>query len=301
MFFPGEYTENGSVRKEPGTCRGREKSNMKLEREDYIDPACPLCGKPGETESAKPVPVDRIQRKLWEYEDASDWAGAERHLKYWLAEAEMNRDRRGLLMLNNELMGFYRKQGNREEALRHAEAADALVADLQMEDTVTAGTTWVNAGTVHEAFGDPVGGLDFFEKARANYEKNLPGGDERLGGLYNNMALALTSCGRWAEAKEMFRKALMVMEQQEHGEPEQAITWLNLADALEAELGPEEAAEYTEEYLDRAAELLDAPDLPRNGYYAFVCEKCAPVFGHYGYFAEEAELRKRVKEIREGT
>ena len=113
------------------------------------------------------------------------------------------------------------------------------------------------------------------------------------------MALALTACGRYAEAKEMFRAALRVMEQQEHGEPEQAITWLNLADALEAELGPEEAAEYTEEYLDRAAALLDAESLPRDGYYAFVCEKCAPVFGHYGYFAQEAELQRRVKEIRE--
>ena len=274
---------------------------MKLEKEDYIDPACPLCGKPGETESPQPVPVDRIQRKLREYEDASDWAGAERHLKYWLAEAEMNRDQRGQLMLHNELMGYYRKQGNREAAFLHADAANALVSELQMEETVTAGTTWVNAGTVREAFGDPVGGLDFFEKARENYEKNLPGNDERLGGLYNNMALALTSCGRWAEAKGMFLNALRVMEQQKHREPEQAITWLNLADALEAELGPEEAAEYTGEYLDRAAELLDTPDLPRNGYYAFVCEKCAPVFGHYGYFAEEAELRKRVEEIREGT
>ena len=104
MFFPGKYAQNGSVRKESGTCRGQEKSIVKLEREDYIDPACPLCGKPGETESAQPVPVDRIQRKLWEYEDASDWEGAERHLKYWLAEAEMNADRRGLLMLHNELM-----------------------------------------------------------------------------------------------------------------------------------------------------------------------------------------------------
>ena len=253
---------------------------MKLEKEDYLNPACPLCGKPGETESPRPVPIDRIQRKLWEYEDASDWEGAERHLKYWLAEAEMNGDRRGLLMLHNELMGFYRKQGSREEALSHARTAVSLIAELQMEDTVTAGTTWVNAGTVHEAFGDPVGGLEYFERARACYEKNLPENDGRLGGLYNNMALALTSCGRWAEAKEMFRNALKVMERQEHGEPEQAITWLNLADALEAELGPEEAAEYTDEYLDRAAELLDAPDLPRNGYYAFVCEKCAPVFGH---------------------
>ena len=248
-----------------------------------------------------PVPIDRIQRKLWEYEDASDWDGARRHLEYWLSEAEMNRDRRGALMLRNELMGFWRKQGKKEEALSHAEAADRLVAELGMEDTVTAGTTWVNAGTVHEAFGDPVGGLDFFEKARETYERNLPEDDGRLGGLYNNMALALTACGRFGEAGEMFRKALKVMEKQEYGEPEQAITLLNMADALEAELGAEDSAEEIEGYMDRAAELLDTPGIPRNGYYAFVCEKCAPVFGHYGYFAEEAELGRRVKEIREGT
>ena len=272
---------------------------MTLRKEDYMDPACPLCGKPGEAESARPVPRDRILAKMQEYEDAADWNGAERHLKYWLAEAEMNRDSRGALMLHNELMGFHRKQGNRDEALFHAGRAAELVETLGMEDTVTAGTTWVNAGTVHEAFGDPVGGIAYFEKARENYERNLPETDGRLGGLYNNMALALTSCGQYQEAQEMFRKALKVMERQENGEPERAITLLNMADALEAELGPEKAAEYTEEYLDGAAALLETENLPRNGYYAFVCEKCASVFGHYGYFAEEAELMKRAAEIRE--
>ena len=99
----------------------------------------------------------------------------------------------------------------------------------------------------------------------------------------------------------MFRKALDVMEKQPGGELEQAITWLNMADALEAELGPEGAAEYTDGYLDRAAELLDTENVPRDGYYAFVCEKCAPVFGHYGYFALEAELNRRTAEIHERT
>ena len=274
---------------------------MKLEREDYIDPVCPLCGKPGETESAAPVPRDRILAKMREYEDAADWEGAERHLRYWLAEAEMNRDRRGELMLRNELMGFYRKQGRKEEAMTHAESAAALVEELGMSDTVTAGTTWVNAGTVHAAFRDPEGGRAYFEKARENYRRNLPENDERLGGLYNNMALCLTSCGRYGEAMDMFAQALRVMEKQEHGEPEQAITLLNMADTLEAEMGPEAAAEYTEDYLDRAGELLDRETVPRNGYYAFVCEKCAPVFGHYGYFAQEAELERRAREIREGS
>ena len=270
---------------------------MNLEREDYIDPRCALCGKPGEEETIQPVPVGRILDKLREYEDRNDWPAVERHLKYWLEEALANRDERGQLMLNNELMGYYRKQGDREKALDHAERAMALVEKLEMQDTVTAGTTWVNAGTVKEAFGDPVGGLECFEMARANYEKNLSGNDSRLGGLYNNMALALTVCGRYDEAEVMFRRALDVMAAQEHGELEQAITWLNMADAAEAALGAEDAEEAVEEYLDRAEALLNTESLPQNGYYAFVCEKCAPVFGHYGYFATEAELRKRAGEI----
>ncbi len=274
---------------------------MKLEKEDYIDPRCALCGRPGEEESAQPVPIGRIMEKLREYEDRNDWPAVERHLKYWLAEAEANRDDRGCLMLNNELMGFYRKQGNRERAFAHAEAAVGLVEKLGMEDTVTAGTTWVNAGTVREAFGDPVGGLDLFESARTNYEKNLPENDGRLGGLYNNMALSLAVCGRYEEAMEMFRKAITVMATQENGELEQAITWLNMADAAEAALGAENAEETVEEYLENAEDLLNTESLPRNGYYAFVCEKCAPVFGHYGWFAAEAELKKRAEEINHRT
>ena len=179
---------------------------MKLEKEDYIDPRCALCGKPGEEETVQPVPIGRIMDKLREYEDRSDWPAVERHLKYWLAEAEAVRDERGQVMLHNELMGFYRKQGDREKAFEHAEKAAALVEKLGMEDTVTAGTTWVNAGTVREAFGDPVGGLVFFERARENYERNLPGNDERLGGLYNNMALSLAVCGRYEEAGNWNRR-----------------------------------------------------------------------------------------------
>jgi len=62
-------------------------------------------------------------------------------------------------------------------------------------------------------------------------------------------------------------------------------------------VGAEAAADQAEFYLDRAWQLLDTPSLPRDGYYAFVCEKCAPVFGYYGYFAEEAKLTGRAKEI----
>ena len=272
---------------------------MALDKEDYLEPVCVLSGQPGEAEPVHPVPIGRIMAKIRQDEDRNDWAAVEKHLLYWLAEAEANRDSRGLLTLHNELMGYYRKQGKQEPAFRHAEAADSLLRKLSMEETVTAGTTWVNIGTVREAFGDPDAALRFFTQARENYEKNLPSGDGRLGGLYNNMGLCLASLGRYADCREMYRKALDVMASQPNGELEQAITWLNLADALYAELGPEESEKQIEECLDRAAALLDTESLPRDGYYAFVCEKCAPVFGHYGWFVTEAELLKRAGAGRE--
>ena len=270
---------------------------MTLNREDYVEPSCVLCGNPGEEEPVKSVPLSRVMDKLAEYEDRSDWPAVERHLKYWMEEARMGRDERAQLMLNNELMGYYRKQGNREKAFEHAEAAVQLVEKLEMENTVTAGTTWVNAGTVREAFGDPEGGMAYFRKARANYEKNLPDGDSRLGGLYNNMALGLSASGQYEEALDLFRRALVIMGKQPYGELEQAITYLNMADAAEAAFGTEAAEEEIREDLDRAEALLNTESLPRNGYYAFVCEKCAPAFGHHGYFMTEAELRKRAEAI----
>ncbi len=270
---------------------------MNLEKGDYVEPECVLCGKPGDTVRKDPVPVGRILDRLRKYEDRNDWPGVERHLKYWLAEAEQNGDERGQLMLHNELMGYYRKQGKKDPAFLHAEKALRLVEHLDMEETITAGTTWVNAGTVREAFGDPVAGLECFERARANYEKNLPEDDSRLGGLYNNMGLALAACGRSEEADDLFHRALEVMGKQENGELEQAITWLNMADAAEGALGAELAEETVETCLTEAEKLLNTESLPRNGYYAFVCEKCAPVFGHYGFFAMESELKKRAEEI----
>ena len=98
------------------------------------------------------------------------------------------------------------------------------------------------------------------------------------------------------QAEEMFRRAIGVMKRQPNGELERAITLLNMADLAEAKLGAEAAEEKIQPLLEEAEALLNTESLPRNGYYAFVCEKCAPVFGHYGWFVTEAELRKRAGE-----
>ena len=58
--------------------------------QDYAEPRCVLCGEPyGAAPTIKPIPQQRIVEKLDEYMSRRDYAGAERHLLYWLEEARL--------------------------------------------------------------------------------------------------------------------------------------------------------------------------------------------------------------------
>ncbi len=271
-----------------------------IPREDYVEPRCLLGMDPmGEEENARPIPQRRVMEKLDEYMSRRDYDGAGRHLNYWLEEAKMVRDLRGELLVRNELIGHYRKTGNKAAALENAAAAESLVERLGMERTVSAGTTWVNAATACNAFGENERALALFEKARAVYEESAGTGPALLGGLYNNMALTYGALGRYDEALELYEKAFDAMGKLPDGVLEQGITCLNMADAYAGKLGMEQAEGRIFDLLDRALELLDTPSVPRDGYYAFVCEKCAPTFDYYGYFAAAEDLRERARTIYE--
>ena len=46
--------------------------------------------------------------------------------------------------------------------------------------------------------------------------------------------------------------------------------------------------------------LFRSEGIPRDGYYAFVCEKCAPAFEYYGWFLDAERLKQEAKRIYEG-
>jgi len=269
-----------------------------LKPADYVEPRCLLCGEPyGAAPQIKPIPQRRIIEKLDDYMSRRDYPAAERHLLYWLEEAKLGGDRRGELMVRNELVGHYRKAGNRDKALSHGEAALALLRELDFDGTVSAGTTYTNVATACNAFGENNRALTLFEKAKEVYEATPRTEPSLLGGLYNNMALTYVSLGRYEEAFALYEKALNIMGGVADGALEQAITYLNMADATAAQKGMEEAEAEIDTLVDRAWELLNDPSLPRNGYYAFVCEKCAPSFSYYGYFSAANELTWRAENI----
>ena len=247
------------------------------------------------------IPRDRVIEKLDSLLRSNDYAAAKRLLIYWLGEAESTCDDSGKLLVQNELMGLCRKLGEKEQALSFADSALNQVSKMGVENNVGAATTYLNCATVFKAFGMVEESISLFQKARAIYEKALPPCDERLGGLYNNMGLTLVDLRRFGEAEELYEKALAVMKNIPEKEPEQAITYLNMATAAETEQGLVEAKDRIEELSKQAMACLETGKDRTDGNYAFVCEKCASVFGYYGFEDYAAQLKERCRRIYEGN
>ncbi len=241
----------------------------------------------------------RIIQKLDELLRKNDYSSAKNHLEYWHSEAEAVGDRSCVLLLKNELMGLCRKIGEGESALRYAEGALELIDKMNIESNVGAATTYLNCATVYKAFGKAEESIPLFEKAKMIYEQNLPFNDERLGGLYNNMALAFVDLNKFDEANDFYLKAIKVMGLSENKETEQAITYLNMATAAETQYGLEDAQDIITACCEKAMELLDFGKNRTDGDYAFACEKCASVFDYYGYFLYKNELSDRYRRIYE--
>jgi len=270
-----------------------ENNRFFCEKEDYEEPRCPLC----EPNTQKRIPIGRVIEKLDEYLAKNDYAAAERHLAFWKAEAEECGDREGALSVCNEQIGLFRKTNQKEKGLSAIADALSLAESLGLQNTVSGGTTYLNAATGYKAFDMPQTALPLYEKTKVLYETYLLPNDTRLAGLYNNMAITLTALCNFENAEKTFFRALSVLEQNVGKEADMAITYLNLCDLVSASLKSETAEGKIDAYIQKAEALLDTPTLPHDGYYAFVCEKCAPVFGYYGYFLAENKYRKTAEEI----
>ena len=120
-----------------------------LSKDDYEEPRCLLNMHPKVT----PISVGRMIEKLDSYLNQNDYDAAERHLKYWLTEADAGHDMRGKLTVLNEQIGFYRKTGKESECLRAVSDALSFADSMDMNKSVTYGTTLINAATGYKAFG----------------------------------------------------------------------------------------------------------------------------------------------------
>lgn len=275
--------------------------NTWLSKEDYEEPRCVLCmDAPGKDEvKVNRIDVGRMMSKLDEHLAYEDYESADRHLKFWLTEAQFGHDSEGELIIRNEMMGLYRKMNNPEKTLENAEKAVELAEKLSLEGTEIYGTTYLNAGTALKFTGKPERSLECFKKAVAAYERRLDADDAKFAGLYNNMALTLVDLKCYDEAFEYYNKALSILPDIKNGKLDMASTYLNIASLYEAKDGLEDGAQMINENLEKAEACLNDEGLEKNSYYYFVCDKCASGFKYYGWFMFAEELSQRVREYHE--
>lgn len=275
--------------------------NNTLKPEDYLEPECVVCDKPvGTRQPRQHIPQQRISQKLDELMAQSRFQEAENLLKYWIEEARSYGDNHGEFMVYNEMMGYYRKRGMKEEAYQAAEKALSFLEPLGYVDSVSGATCYTNAATVYTAFGEADRSLELFQKAREIYEKNTEHNEYKLAGLYNNMALGLVATGKFNEAHELYDKAIATLQKTDQGDLEIAITYLNILDALIAERGTgADNDDIAEVYLTAARQYLDSQRVERDSYYAFVADKCLSIYEYFGWFRYARELKERIREIDE--
>ncbi len=229
----------------------------------------------------------------------NDYNFARDFLEKWVNKAHNFNDNKALFSLCNECIGLYRKIGERENCYKYCEKALNLLKVLNIENTVTGATAFINCATAYKAFGEADKSIPLFEKAVHLYEKLLPENDPKLAGLYNNFALSLVDLKLFEKASELYEKAIEVLNHNPLFNLEQAVSYLNMANLYEAQKGLENACEEIDILLDKAQQVLDENYSEINGNYAFVCEKCAPTFGYYGRFLYEMKLKERARVIYE--
>ncbi len=270
---------------------------------DYIEPCCCFdsslyTGIPDAEPCRQSIDVPAAIRELDNLYNTGREAEAGAYLERRREEARAIGDWRGELSMLSELLGHYRRDGNREKGVAAVNDSLDLLRIHRMGSTVSGATVLVNAGTTLKCFGRAKESLPLFEHAARVYANNLDPTDYRFGGLYNNMALSYEDVGDYAKAEQSFQTALRVISRCPNPDNELAVTWCNLAELYDRQ-DPEDPR--VNDCMEKAWEHLNNPSLPRNGYHAFTISKCAPSFDHFGFFLYAMELRERAEQIYAGS
>ena len=173
--------------------------------------------------------TEEFIKQLDSFFDREDMNGAGGFLRSVRKEAETNRDDRLLFAVLNEMMGYYRKTGERERGLESIDTGLSLSSRMGLDGSIAGATAELNAATTLKAFGMAEHAIPYYEKAKAVYSALLPTYDSRMAGLCNNYALALCDLGRYREAEEKFAAALTVLSRCPEKECDTANTYVNMA------------------------------------------------------------------------
>lgn len=258
------------------------------------DIQCKGCSK----ESYDVIPIRRIMEKLDSHFEKNDLKRAGELLQYWEREARNLSDKRGLLEILNEQIGYFRRTGDSERALGAVSEAFSLIDKLELSDDESSATVYLNGATTMKAFGKVADAMQCYFRAKEIYDSALSPDDYRVAAYYNNVSSAYKELGEIENAEKACHAAISVLGGNPEYNGEIAVTHVNLAHIY---YDADNFDERVYEHMERAWELLSSPDNRHDGAFAFLCSKCYPSFAYFGYFEYEKTLKELCKRIYEGN
>ena len=217
-------------------------------------------------------------------------------LKKGIDEARSLGDNQSVLVLLNELMGYYRVMGSAEGVEKCAAESLELCDLLGLKGTENYATVLLNIATGYRVLGRYDESEAYYKETAQIYEELLPPGDFRIASLHNNLSSLYAETGRPQLAKRELEQAMSLISKLSEADAEIAITHTNLGNVC-FQLG--ENAEGMEHML-KAVEIFERAPGKKDAHYAGALAGLGQAFYIEGKLQEAREAyEKALVEIEE--
>lgn len=180
----------------------------------------------------------------------------EEYLIKMIQEADEKSQMGILVTLLNEIIGFYRDTTQREKALHYCEKLQRILNEMQLEGRIDYATSLLNVANAYRQFGLFEKSLRLYHVVEDTYEGQVAQNDFMYASLYNNWSLLYQEMADFEAARDMLKRALVIVDSYEEAVIEQATTRTNLAATL-LQIRTTEAYQEAVSYLQEALTVFE--------------------------------------------
>ena len=146
-----------------------------------------------------------------------------------IEESVSQGDTGSLITLMNELIGYYRENGEYEKSLVYCKQVLQVAVEAELSGTIPYATTLLNVANSCKAAGLLREAMMYDEKVREIYANNIEDTDFRYVNLYHNMGLLFQEMGDCESACDCMERALSIATLYQEARVEIAIVYTSLA------------------------------------------------------------------------
>lgn len=177
----------------------------------------------------------------------------EAFLEQKIAQARRERDKDAVFAVMNEYVGLTRNLRHKEKCLEACDEILNLAEEIRILNSPQHATMMLNVATAFTAFGRYAGAEVLFVDVEKLLGELGETNTYTLASLYNNWSMLMVRQNRFAEAVDLQKKALAIVDPHDDLTVEQATTRSNIASVLLRQY----EAEKTPALLDEAEKILE--------------------------------------------